>query len=358
MKHLILAINPGSTSTKISIFENETEVFTKTLRHQTEEINQFETVASQYQFRKDIIVKEIEEAGYKVADLTCVVGRGGLVKPISSGIYEVNAELLKDLHQPVMGEHASNLGGIIADDIVKSINNGAKAYIADPVVVDELQDVARISGHPAFPRTSLFHALNQKAIARTFAKENGKVYEDMNIIVAHLGGGVTVGAHEKGRVIDVTNGLDGEGPLSPERSGAIPVSGVIDICFSGTKTKTEVMKMLKGEGGFVAYLGTNDARIVEDKKNEGDAEHALVWEAMGYQIAKCIGEMATVLKGDVEGILITGGIAYDRGLVKYIEDRVKFIAPVKAYPGEDEMAALALNGYRVLCGTTEPKEYK
>ncbi len=357
MKNLILAINPGSTSTKISIFENENEVFTKTLRHQTEEINSYETIASQFKFRKDIIVEEVELAGYKISDLTCVVGRGGLVKPIESGVYEVTEQLLHDLHNPVMGEHASNLGGIIAADIVKQIGGNVKAFIADPVVVDELQDVARISGHPAFPRTSIFHALNQKAIARTYAREVGKKYEDVNVIVAHLGGGVSVGAHKGGRVIDVNNALDGEGPLSPERAGAVPVATVVDLCFEGTKSKAEIKKMLKGEGGFVAYLGTNDARVVEDKKNEGDAEHTLLWEAMAYQIAKGIGEMAAVLKGDVNAILITGGIAYDKGLIKHISEYVSFIAEVKAYPGEDEMAALALSGLRVLTGEVTPKAY-
>lgn len=357
MKHLILAINPGSTSTKISVFEGSKEVFTKTLRHQTEEINQFETIASQYQFRKDIIVKEVEQAGFKITDITCVVGRGGLVKPIESGVYEVNEALLRDLNNPIMGEHASNLGGIIAADIVKEIGNGVKAYIADPVVVDELQDVARISGHPLFPRTSIFHALNQKAIARTFAMEKNKQYEDMNLIVAHLGGGITVGAHYKGRVIDVNNALDGDGPFSPERSGGIPVAKVIDLCFSGEKSKDEIKKMLKGEGGFVAYLGTNDARVVEDKKNQGDEKYALIWEAMAYQIGKSIGEMAAVLKGNVDGILITGGIAYDKGLIKKIEEMVSFISEVKSYPGEDEMAALAINGLRVLEGEIKPLIY-
>ena len=357
MKNLILAINPGSTSTKIAMFENEKELFTKTLRHQTEEINQFETIAAQYPFRKDIIVQEVENAGYNISDINCVVGRGGLVKPIESGVYEVNDDLLHDLYNPVMGEHASNLGGIIAADIVKSASNGAKAYIADPVVVDELQEVARISGHPEFPRTSIFHALNQKAIARTYAKEIGKNYEDINLIVAHLGGGITVGAHCKGRVIDVNNALDGDGPFSPERAGGVPVAKVIDLCFSGKKTKEEIKKMLKGEGGFVAYLGTNDARVVEDKKNDGDAQSTLLWEAMAYQIGKSIGEMSAVLKGDVEAILITGGIAYDKGLIKRIEEMVGFIATVKAYPGEDEMAALATNGLRAINGEVELKTY-
>lgn len=355
MSFQILTINPGSTSTKIAVFEDEKEVFSKTLRHSTEELSPFTTVASQFQFRKDIILSELKNAGIDIHSLNAIVGRGGLVKPIESGIYEVNDALAHDLEHPVMGEHASNLGGLIAKDIAKEIHNGAKAYIADPVVVDELEPIARLSGHPAIQRASIFHALNQKVIARTYAKEVGKKYEDLNLIVAHMGGGVSVGAHCHGRVIDVNNALDGDGPFSPERSGGLPTGALVEICYSG-KSKAEVKKMLKGEGGVVAYLGINDMRTVEDKAPT-DPECNMIQNAMCYQISKEIGAMATVMRGKVDAILLTGGIAYGKPVTDYIREMVGFIAPVKVYPGEDEMRALAMNGLMVLRGEMQAKNY-
>lgn len=355
MSFSILTINPGSTSTKIAVFEDEKEIFSKTLRHSAEELSPYTTVASQFQFRKDIILSELQQAGIRIANFHAIVGRGGLVKPIESGIYEVNEALAHDLEHPVMGEHASNLGGLIARDIARDINNGAKAYIADPVVVDELEPIARLSGHPAIERVSIFHALNQKVIARTYAKETGKKYEELNLIVAHLGGGVSVGAHHNGRVVDVNNALDGDGPFSPERSGGLPTGALVELCFSG-KTKGEIKKILKGEGGVVAYLGTNDMRFVEEKANT-EERYATVQNAMCYQIAKEIGAMAAVLKGKVDAILLTGGIAYGKPITNYIKEMVEFIAPVKIYPGEDEMRALAVNGLMVLRGETTAKNY-
>ncbi|MDE5611781.1 MAG: butyrate kinase, partial [Odoribacter sp.] len=254
MSFKILTINPGSTSTKIAVFEDEKEIWSTTLRHTAEELAPFSTVASQFGFRKNIILSELKKTGIDAHSFHAIVGRGGLVKPIESGIYEVNEALAHDLEYPVMGEHASNLGGLIARDIAKEIGNGTKAYIADPVVVDELEPIARLSGHPAIKRVSIFHALNQKVIARTYAKEIGKRYEDLNLIVAHMGGGISVGAHRLGRVVDVNNALDGEGPFSPERSGSLPTGALVEMCFSG-KSKAEAKKMLKGEGGVVAYLG-------------------------------------------------------------------------------------------------------
>ncbi len=357
MAFKILTINPGSTSTKIAVFEDEKEVFSKTLRHSAEELSPFQTVASQFQFRKDIIVSVLKAEGIDIHSLSAIVGRGGLVKPIESGIYEVNEALVRDLEHPVMGEHASNLGGLIAQDIAREINNGAKAYITDPVVVDELEPIARISGHPALKRASIFHALNQKIIARTYAKEVGKSYEELNLIVAHMGGGVSVGAHCHGRVIDVNNALDGDGPFSPERSGGLPTGALVELCYSG-KSKAEVKKMLKGEGGVVAYLGTNDMLEVENKAiADPNSEYAMVQNAMCYQIAKEIGAMAAVMKGKVDAILLTGGIAYGKPITNYIREMVEFIAPVKVYPGEDEMRALAMNGLMVLRGETTPKVY-
>lgn len=355
MSFQILTINPGSTSTKIAVFEDEKEIFSKTLRHTAEELSPFTTIVSQFQFRKDIILSELQKAGIDIHSFSAIVGRGGLVKPIESGIYEVSESLAHDLEYPVMGEHASNLGGLIARDIACEINNSAKAYIADPVVVDELAPIARLSGHPDVARVSIFHALNQKVIARTYAKETGKRYEDLNLIVAHMGGGVSVGAHSRGRVIDVNNALDGDGPFSPERSGGLPTGQLVELCFSG-KPKTEIKKMLKGEGGVIAYLGTNDMRTVEEKALT-DPEYAMIQQAMCYQIAKEIGAMAAVLKGKVDAILLTGGIAYGKPVTDYIRDMVEFIAPVKVYPGEDEMRALAMNGLMVLRGEMKAKTY-
>lgn len=353
----ILAINPGSTSTKIAVFQGDKSVFLKNIKHSTEELSQFELISDQFEFRKNIIMEELKEAEIQIDLIEAVVGRGGLVKPIESGIYEVNESMKEDLRVGILGEHASNLGGLIADNIAQSLPN-AKAYIADPVVVDEMIDVARVSGHPEFERMSIFHALNQKAIARAYAKSIDKKYEETNVIVAHLGGGISVGAHLQGRVVDVNNALDGEGPFSPERSGSLPSGALAKLCFSGKCTLDDVKKMIKGEGGLVAHLGTNDAYEVEIKAKEGDEKAKLIQDAMSYQVAKSIGSMATVLKGKVDGILLTGGIAHNPFLVDYVKEMVSFIAPVAVYPGEDEMKALAMNGYMVMRDEIQPKEYK
>lgn len=354
MSYKILTINPGSTSTKIAVFDNETELFSKTIRHSAEEIKNFPTIASQFQYRKNIISSELQAAGFDLRTFDIIVGRGGLIKPIESGIYEVTEALAYDLEHPVMGEHASNLGGLIARDLVREIP-GVKAYIADPVVVDELTPIARISGHPALNRVSIFHALNQKMIGRTYAKENDKKYEKLNLIIAHMGGGISVGAHRQGKVIDVNNALDGDGPFSPERSGGVPAGALVEICFSG-KSKNEIQKMLKGNGGVVAYLNTNDIREVVEK-SQHNPECALILQAMCYQVAKEIGAMATVLNGQVDAILLTGGIAYSELVTTSITEKVKFIAPVTTYPGEDEMRALAMNGLMVLQKEIAPKKY-
>ncbi len=353
----ILVINPGSTSTKIAVYDGNKAIFLKTLRHSMEEISKFDKVADQYKFRKDVIMNELKDADIDISKIIAIVGRGGLVKPIESGIYEVNQAMLNDLQHGFLGEHASNLGGILANDIVKSLP-AAKAYIADPVVVDEFQEVARISGHPDFERLSIFHALNQKAIARTYAKSIGKKYEDVNLIVAHLGGGISVGAHRKGKTVDVNNALDGEGPFSPERSGTLPAGELAKLCFSGKYSLPEVLKMLTGKGGFVAYLGTNSAQEVEERAQAGDEKAKKIEEAMFYQIGKEIGAMAAVLHGKVDGILLTGGIAYNKTLVEYVKKMVDYIAPVIVYPGEDEMKALAMNGRMVLTGEIEPRIYE
>jgi len=354
---LILAINPGSTSTKIAVFDNAKQIFLKNIKHSSEEISSFSKITDQYEYRKNIILKELEEAKISLKKIKIIVGRGGLVKPIQSGVYEVNEALKADLKVGVLGEHASNLGGLIADDIARSLD-GAKAYIADPVVVDELEPLARISGHPDFERISIFHALNQKAIARTHAKEIGCKYEELNLIVVHLGGGISVGAHKKGRVIDVNQALDGEGPFSPERSGTLPVGALAKACFSGKYTLPEIKKMITGKGGFVAYLGTNDAYEVEIKAEAGDEKAQLIQEAMAYQVAKEIGAMTTVLMGEVDAILLTGGIAYGKPFVDAVKKRIAHLAQVFVYPGEDEMRALAMNGLMVLEGEVAPLVYE
>ena len=352
----ILAINPGSTSTKIAVYQNANPIFVKSISHPSEEIARFEHVADQFHFRKEIIYKELEDAEIQLDKIQAVVGRGGMLKPIASGVYLVNEAMKSDLHERPIKEHASNLGGLIADEIARELPN-AKAYIADPVVVDELDEIARVSGHPQFRRISIFHALNQKAIARQHAKSIMKAYEDLNLIVVHMGGGITVGAHCKGRVIDVNQGLDGEGPFSPERSGTLPTGDLVRFCFSGRNTEKEIIKMVVGSGGMVAYLGTNSAYEAEQLARNGSEKALFILEAMAYQVAKSIGAMVPVLKGDVDAILLTGGVAHNKLVTNYIIERVYRFAPVFIYPGEDEMRALAMNGLMVLKGEVEAKEY-
>ncbi|MGL5642999.1 MAG: butyrate kinase [Paraclostridium sp.] len=351
----ILTINPGSTSTKIAVFDNEELLFEKTLRHTSEEIGKYEKIADQFEFRKKVIEDAVVEGGIKVSDLDAVVGRGGLLKPITGGTYGVDDEMMEDLKVGVLGEHASNLGGLIAKEIGDSV--GIPSYIVDPVVVDELDGIARISGIPEITRKSIFHALNQKATARRAAKDLNKKYEECNFIVAHMGGGISVGAHLKGAVIDVANALDGEGPFSPERSGGLPVGDLVKMCFSGEYSHDDIKKRIKGNGGLVAYLNTNDGREVEAMIEEGNEKAKLVYEAMAYQVAKEIGACSAVLNGEVDAILLTGGIAYSKMFTSMIIDRIKFIAEAKVYPGEDEMIALAQGGLRVLSKEENAKVY-
>lgn len=352
----ILAINPGSTSTKISIFEGKKEIFTKTLRHSSEELAPYPNVIDQYQFRKDTIAAALKENNIDANDIAAVVGRGGLLRPIASGVYEVNENMIADLSSAKYGEHASNLGGIIANAMAKEIP-GCRAFIADPVVVDELCEVARISGHPKFPRKSIFHALNQKAIAKQYAVEVGKKYSDLNLIVAHMGGGTSIGAHKKGQIVDVNDALNGDGPFSPERSGSLTALDVVKACFSGEYTFDEMKKLINGKGGLMAHLGTNSFYEVEQNMAKGDAKSILITDAFLFQVAKSIGAEAAALSGEVDAILLTGGVAYGKEMMAQLADMVKFIAPVKVYPGEDEMGALAGNGLAVLEGTEEVKVY-
>jgi butyrate kinase len=356
-RYIILAINPGSTSTKIAVFKNTKSVFLKTIRHTSANLEQFDRITDQFHFRKEMILKELEDSEVDIDLISAVVGRGGLIKPVESGVYEVNEPMVKDLREGRRGEHASNLGGLIAMDIAQSLPD-ARAFIADPVVVDELQEVARVSGHPYFQRRSIFHALNQKAIARSHAHSIDREYEALNLIVAHLGGGISVGAHKKGKVIDVNNALDGDGPFSPERTGSLPVGQLVSLCYSQDYSHEEVKKMIKGQGGLVAYLDTNDAYEVELMVREGNEKARLIQDAMSYQIGKEIGALSAVLNGEVDAIILTGGIAHNPMVVDYVRSMVRFIAPVAIYPGEDEMQALAKNGLRVLKGEEEVKVYE
>lgn len=343
----ILVINPGSTSTKFAVYHDEKCVFEQTLRHQAEELAPYPNVASQYEFRKSTILNAL--AAEKIEPkFDIVVGRGGLLHPVESGAIEVNDQMLDELRVAKYGEHACNLGALIGIDIARAC--GCKAIIADPVVVDELNDIARITGCPELPKRSILHALNQKAIARRYAEEVGKPYETVNVVVAHLGGGISVSAHCQGRIIDTNNALGGNGPFTPERTGTLPARELVDLCYSGKFTHDEMKKKLVGKGGLMALMGVNDARAVHEMAKKGDEKAMLVFNAMAYNVAKEIGAMSVVMNGKVDAILITGGIAYNEYFVKYITEMVQFIAPVKAYPGEDELGALASNGLRVLNG--------
>ena len=350
-----LIINPGSTSTKIGVFEDETLLFDETLRHSTEEIAQYATIADQKDFRKNIILNLLKEKDFDIKSLGMVVGRGGMLKPIPGGTYAVTDDLLHDLEIGKQGQHASNLGGMLAREIGDEI--GVPSFIVDPVVVDEMCDLARYSGVPELPRTSVFHALNQKAVAKRYAKENNKNYADLNLIVVHMGGGVSVGAHANGKVVDVFNALDGDGAFSPERAGAAPVGALIKMCFSGEYTEKEIYKKFVGGGGLNAYLGTNDMRDVEKMVNEGDAKAKEVRDAFVFQVSKNIGSMATVLNGKVDAIVVTGGIAYDKGVVAGLKERAEWIAPFTVYPGEDELLALVQGGLRVMNKEEEAMVY-
>ncbi len=351
----ILVINPGSTSTKIALFQDDREIFTENLFHSTEVIAQYPNIAAQFDFRQQAIEEVLSQKNISIETIDCFVGRGGLLRPIPSGTYRVDEAMLQDLQAGMMGEHASNLGAILAHKLASI--HGKPAFIVDPVVVDEMEPLARLSGHPLLPRKSIFHALNHKAVGRKAAEKLGAPYHKVNLIIAHLGGGISVAAHCQGRVIDVNNALDGEGPYSPERTGTLPAGDLMRLCFSGKYSLKEVGKMIKGQGGVVAYLGVNDMRQVAQRIKEGDAEAEVIYRGMAYQVAKEIGALAAVLKGDVDAIVLTGGIAYDTQFVGWVREHVAFIAPVMAFPGEEEMKALALGALRVLNGAEEAKDY-
>ncbi len=351
----ILGINPGSTSTKIGFFENNKSIAEKTIRHKKEELSAFDTLIEQKPLREKCIYDFMGEIGRTFNDLDAVVSRGGIINPLESGTYEVNDLMYSDLKSNVALLHASALGGILAYEIGHREN--IPCFVVDPVVVDEMDTRARLTGMPGIERKSAFHTLNQKAVARKYAKDHGKEYENCRLIVAHMGGGISVGAHRYGRVVDVNDALYGEGPFSPERTGTLPLVGLIRMCFSGNYTEKEVIELVTTKGGMLAYLGTNDLRVCEKMIMEGDEFAALVLETMAYQISKEIGALIAVLEGRVDAILLTGGLAYSNRLTGEIKHRLDSIAPVLTYPGEMEMIALAEGAYRILNGEDVLKVY-
>ncbi len=355
MEYRILAINPGSTSTKIAVYENKKVVLKKTIKHNSEFIGTFDKIIDQYSFRKATIINTLLEENISLSSLDAIVGRGGMLKPIKSGTYLVNDEMIEFVTKAPRGEHASNLGCVLAKEIADSINK--PAFIVDPVSVDEMEDIARYTGMPEVKRQSLFHALNQKAVGLKAAEKLNNSYSELNLIIAHLGGGISVGIHQKGKVIDVNNALDGDGPMSPERSGSVPLGPLYKMAFSGEYTLKDIKRKNYGNGGVVAYLGTNDGFEFAKLIDEGNEKAIFIIDVMCYQIAKEIGAAATVLKGDVDAIVLTGGLAYIPYINDFIKKRVSFIGDVLIFPGEDEMESLAFGALRVLSGEENFKEY-
>ncbi len=351
----ILTINPGSTSTKIGVYDAKKLVFSDTVSHDVSKLSEFSKISEQYDFRKNEVLNYLQENDVDLKSLSIIMGRGGLLRPLASGVYEVNEKMVEDLTTSAFEEHACNLGALIAKEIAQVV--GCKAYIADPVVVDELDDISRITGLPEVQKTSKFHALNQKAVARRASKDLNRIYEDSNYVIAHLGGGISIGAHQKGRVIDLNDALYGDGPFSPERAGKLSTGSVIQMCFAKDADEASIKRRLVGNGGLVAHCGTNDARQIEESISNGDEKTKLVYKAMAYQISKEIGALSTVLKGKVDAILITGGIARSEMLISWIKEYTSFLAPVHIYPGEDELQALAEAGLGVLTKERKVLEY-
>jgi butyrate kinase len=352
--HRILAMNPGSTSTKIAVYDDETPVLVDTVRHSELDLAEFDKTWDQYEFRKRMVLEALQEKGIDLKSLSAVVGRGGLLRPVVSGTYAVNELMIADGREGFAGEHAANLGPVLAFGIAWDL--GIPAYMVDPPSVDEFELLARLSGHKDIPRLSLSHALNIKATARVAASDMGRALDEVNLIVAHLGGGISVCPLRKGRIIDANDANSG-GPFSPERAGGLPTLGLIDYIFDRKLTREDAKRALVGRGGLVSYLGTNSATDVEARIAGGDEQAEAIYEAMAYQIAKEIGAMATVLKGEVDLIVLTGGLAGSKMLTGWIRQRTEFIAPVKLYPGEDELKALVLGCLRVLRGTEAVRTY-
>ncbi|SHH66751.1 butyrate kinase [Sporobacter termitidis DSM 10068] len=351
----ILVINPGSTSTKIAVYENDDPVVEQSVQHRPEEFKGCASTLEQRDIRYGHVMRMLEAHGIPPESLDAVVGRGGIIRPIESGTYHINEKMKQDLIDNSATVHASALGGLLAADLGERY--GIPSYVVDPVVVDEMEQLAKLSGVPGIERRSIFHALNAKSVVRKVARELGVKYEDGRFVVAHMGGGITVGAHRYGRVIDVNDGISGEGPFSPERCGTVPLGPVIDMCYSGKFTREEMTAFLSKSGGMLAYLGTNDMRLAEKYIRNGDDYAALVMDSMAYQVSKEIGAMVAVLEGRLNAIILTGGLAYSHRFTASIKQRVDQIAPVITYPGENELAALAEGALRVLRGEENVKEY-
>jgi len=354
--HLIFVINPGSTSTKLSLFENQKELIYENIKHTVQELGRFSSVYHQKEFRWSIIQNFIKNNSIEIKKIDAVVGRGGLLKPLQGGVYRVNGSMLKDLESAKYGEHASNLGGVLAYMVYEKA--GCPAYIVDPPVVDEMEDVARISGIPEIERRSIFHALNQKSAAREVAERLGKPYRECKLIVAHLGGGISVGAHKYGRVIDVNNALDGDGPFSPERAGTLPAGQFAELCYSGKYNLQQMKKKITGGGGLVAYMGSNSLEELNIQIKKGNRKAELLYRALAYKISQEIAKHSATLKGEIDCIVITGGIAKDNNLIKMIKERVRHLARIEIVPGEREMLSLAMGVLSVLRGEEKVLEYK
>jgi butyrate kinase len=355
-RYRILVVNPRSKFTKIAVFDNQELVYLNKVMHSKEDLDQFPNFLDQHEYRKNIVLQEIQEAEITLDSVDAVVARGGLIKPVQSGVFEINEQLIQDLTHSPVGEDSVNLGGLIAKDIADSLK--VKAYTCDPVVVDELEDIARVSGHPDFERKSVFHALNQKAVAKRYANSFSKKVEELNLIVAHIGIGITIGAHQRGRVIDVNQGYDGEGPFTPKRSGTLPIGDVVRMCYSGKYTEEQMLKQITGKGGMMAYFGTEDMKDIIGRIQDGDQKAKLIVDAMAYQVAKYIGMMYPVLKGDVDAILLTGGITNNNYFIDQIIERVENMAPVHVYAEGDEMESMANNVLSVLEGEQEVLIYE
>ena len=353
----ILVVNPGSTSTKMAVYDDEKPILLRNITHTAEELAPFDAITEQQDFRRQLVLDELQRSDIPL-EFDAVIGRGGLVKPIAGGVYEINNQMVEDtLHGCVMHNHACNLGCLIAHEIAATIP-GCRAFIADPGVVDELTPLARISGSPLMPRICIWHALNQRAIARRYARGIGREYEDLNLIICHLGGGISVAAHEHGRAIDANNALDGEGPFSPERAGSLPAADLIRLCYSGKYTEKQLLKRIAGQAGLTAHLGTNNMREILQRIKDGNEHAQLLVDAMLYHTAKQIASEAAVLCGQIDAILLTGGMAHSDYIVSELRRRIGFLAPVYTFPGENEMEALALNALAVLQGKRQAKIYK
>lgn len=355
MDQIILVINPGSTSTKLAVYRNDQQTHTTSLHHSSQDLAGFADIVDQKSYREEVTVQWLKKEGIPLESLTAIVARGGLLAPIPGGTYRINDTMIDQLSEGRYGKHASNLAALIAHGLSKPL--GIPAFIVDPVVVDELQPVARLSGNPKVERISIFHALNQRANAKKVAAQLGKPYDELNLIVAHLGGGISVGAHRRGRIIDVNQALSGEGPFSPERVGSVPTDGLVHYFFDNGCTKAELMREFVGRSGLVAHLGSNDSREIVRRMEEGDQKAEFFYDAMCYQIAKEIGRISTVFCGIVDQIILTGGLAYSPELVERVTERVDFIAPVLVMPGENELEALAMGALRVLTGVEEARDY-